>query len=44
MAVELHDRLRGDFNLDRAAAALDLGHSVCSSSFVFGGVFIRGRA
>jgi hypothetical protein len=27
MAVELDDRFGGDFNLDRSAAALDLGHA-----------------
>jgi hypothetical protein len=32
MAVELHDRLSGDFDLDRAAAALDFGHSLRSDS------------
>jgi hypothetical protein len=30
MAVELHDGLSGDFNLDRSAATLDVGHSFCS--------------
>jgi hypothetical protein len=44
MAVELHDRLSADFDLDRAAAALDLGHSFCSGSYVFGCAFIPGRA
>ena len=28
MAEELHDGLGGDFDLDRSAAALDLGHCV----------------
>src|SRR5271154_5121869 len=32
MAVELHDRFSGDLNLDRSAAALDFGHSLCSNS------------
>jgi hypothetical protein len=32
MAVELHDRLGADFDLDRSAAALDFRHSLCSDS------------
>jgi hypothetical protein len=32
MAVELHDRLSADFDLDRVAAALDLGHSFSAIS------------
>jgi hypothetical protein len=32
MAVELHDRLGGDLDLGRPAAASDLGHSFCSGS------------
>jgi hypothetical protein len=33
MAIELHDRLSADFDRDRAAAALDFGHSLCSGFF-----------
>jgi hypothetical protein len=32
VAEELHDRLGGDFNLNRAAAALDFGHSLSSDT------------
>src|SRR5580704_6733497 len=32
MAVHLHDRFGGDFDLDRSAAALDFGHSLRSNS------------
>src|ERR1700722_9076908 len=33
MAIELHDRLSTDFDLDHPAAALDFGHSLCSGFF-----------
>jgi len=44
MAEELHDGLGGDFDLNRSAAALDFRHSFSSGSYVFGCVFIPGRA
>ena len=34
MAEELHNGFGGDFDLDRAAAAFDLGHSFGSGSLV----------